>query len=103
MENAEIAVMGEKGQVVIPKEVRDELKLGPKSRFLVIGYKDTVVLKKLEMPDLKKEWEAIKKVVDERIKKYGELTEEEIAAEIHKYRRERRAVGRRLSSIQTSL
>ncbi|MDI6655815.1 MAG: AbrB/MazE/SpoVT family DNA-binding domain-containing protein [Candidatus Hydrothermarchaeota archaeon] len=87
MEDAEIAVMGEKGQVVIPKEVRDELKLGPKSKFLVIGYKDTVVLKKLETPNLKKEWEAIKRVVDERIRKYGELTEEEIAAEVHEYRK----------------
>lgn len=89
MEDAEIAVMGEKGQIVIPKEIRDELGLGPKSKFLVIGYKDAVVLKKLETPNLRKEWEAIKRVVDERIKKYGELTDKEIAAEVHGYRKEK--------------
>jgi AbrB family looped-hinge helix DNA binding protein len=83
----EITVMGEKGQVVIPKEVRDRLKLQPKTKFLVLGYNDTVILKKLELPDLRKEWEEIFKIMDK--KKLG-LTEEDVKKEIETYRREKR-------------
>lgn len=87
MEEAEITVLGEKGQIVIPKEIRDELKLEPKTKFLVIGYKDTIMLKKLETPDLKREWKLIKKIVEERNKRYGVLTEEDIKREVEAARR----------------
>lgn len=89
MAEAEITVMGKKGQVVIPKEVREQLNLKPKTKFLVLGHGDTVLLKKLKLPDLRKEWEELFRVIDKRIAKYGELTEEEIAREIKAYRKER--------------
>jgi len=86
----EITVMSEKGQVVIPKVIREHLHIKPKSKFLVMGYEDTIMLKKMQIPDLKSEWEEIKKIIDERNRKYGKLTEKDIQKEIEAYRKEKR-------------
>jgi len=37
-----------KGQVVIPRELRDEVKLNEGDKLIVYGDKDTIVLKKIE-------------------------------------------------------
>lgn len=87
MEEAEITVMGEKGQIVIPKDIREHLKLRPKTKFLVLSYDDMIMLKKLEMPDLKKDWEMIRQIVEERNKKHGRVTEKEIKKEIEEERK----------------
>lgn len=87
MEEAEITVMGEKGQIVIPKDIREHLKLRPKTKFLVLSYDNMIMLKKLEMPDLKNDWETIKRIVEERNKKYGRATEKEIEKEIEDERK----------------
>jgi AbrB family looped-hinge helix DNA binding protein len=67
--------MSEKGQVVIPQSIRKELGIKPKTKFPVYGRGDTVIMKKLELPDLKKEWEDIFKLRTKKswrrlIKKY---------------------------------
>lgn len=90
-EEAEVAVVSDKGQVVIPADVRNKLGLRPRSKLLVYTVKDTILLKKLELPDVRKEMEEIWKEVDKRIAKYGALGEEEIQEEIEKYRREKRS------------
>ena len=55
----EITTISEKGQVVIPQSIREELGIKPKNKFLVYGKGDTIIMKKLDLPDLKKEWDAI--------------------------------------------
>ncbi len=82
----EITVMGERGQVVIPKEVRMKLGLKPKTKLLVIRRGDVVVMKKLDLEHERRELESIFKRVEKRIEKYGEMTEEEIDQIIHDYR-----------------
>lgn len=37
-----------------------------KTKFLVYGIGDTVIMKKLELPDLKKEWENNFKLMDKK-------------------------------------
>jgi AbrB family looped-hinge helix DNA binding protein len=44
--------MTSKGQVVIPEEVRKRLGLKPGIRFIVVGKKDVVILKAIQLPDL---------------------------------------------------
>jgi len=61
----------------------------PKTKLLVYGEKDMVILKKPYLPSVREEWKRIRKIMDERIKKYGELTEEEIAAEVKAYRQKK--------------
>jgi len=81
-----ITVMGERGQVVIPKEVRIKLGLKPKTKLLVIRKGDVVVMKKIDLERERRELESIFMRVDKRIEKYGEMTEEEIDQTIHDYR-----------------
>jgi AbrB family looped-hinge helix DNA binding protein len=75
----EVTTISEKGQVVIPQSIRKELGIKPKTKFLVYGRGDTVIMKKLELPDLKKEWDDIFKMMD---KKRLNISEEEILKEI---------------------
>jgi len=82
----EVTVMGERGQVVIPKEVRMKLGLKPKTKLLVIRRGNVVLMRKLDLERERRELESIFKRVDRRIEKYGEMTEEEIDQIIHGYR-----------------
>lgn len=78
-EEPEVTTISEKGQVVIPQSIRRELGINPKNKFLVYGRGDTIIMKKLELPDLKKEWDDIFKMMD---KKELKMTEEEIQKEL---------------------
>ena len=44
--------MSSKGQVVIPEQIRTQLDLEAGSRFVVVGDKDVVILKRITMPSL---------------------------------------------------
>ena len=90
LEEPDITVVSEKGQVVIPAPLRNKLKLKPHSKLLVYGVKDMIVLKKLAMPDVKREMESLWKEVDSRIAKYGELGEKDIVREIENRRKRRK-------------
>ena len=78
-EEPEVTTISEKGQVVIPQSIRKELGIKPKNKFLVYGRGDTIIMKKLELPSLKKEWEDIFKMMD---KKELKISDEEIQKEI---------------------
>lgn len=85
-EKADITVVSEKGQVVIPQTIRKKLGIGPKTKLLIYGYQDAIIMKKLEVPNVTKELEAMYKRIDKKIAKYGELTNEEINEVIQDYR-----------------
>jgi AbrB family looped-hinge helix DNA binding protein len=83
----EVTTVSEKGQVVIPQSIRKEMGIKPKTKFLVFGRGDTVIMKRLELPDVKQEWEEIFRMMD---RKGMKLTEREVQAETEASRRERR-------------
>ncbi len=85
-EKADITVVSEKGQVVIPQTIRKKLGIGPKTKLLIYGYQDAVIMKKLEVPNVTKELEALYKRIDKKIEKHSELTNEEINEVIQDYR-----------------
>lgn len=86
----EVTTISEKGQVVIPQSLRKELGIKPRTKFLVFGRGDIVIMKRLELPDVEKEWEDIFRIMDEKKLK---LSEKEILEEVATSRRE----GRRRS------
>src|SRR4030043_1240749 len=45
--------MSSKGQVVIPKEIRDRLGLRSGTQFVVVGDRDVVILKAISAPSMK--------------------------------------------------
>jgi len=85
----EITTMSAKGQVVIPQSVREKLKLGPKTKLIVYGEGDTIIMRKVQLPDLKEEWERIRQIIEERNRKYHPLTEEDVKREVEAYGREK--------------
>jgi AbrB family looped-hinge helix DNA binding protein len=89
-EKADLTILSKKGQVVIPAKIRSRMGLKPKTKFLVYECDDSVILKKLKEPDLSKEIEAMYKMVDKRVAKYGELSNNEINEIIHKHRKMKR-------------
>jgi AbrB family looped-hinge helix DNA binding protein len=86
-EEPQVTTISEKGQVVIPQSIRKELKIKPRTKFLVFGKGDTVIMKKLELPDMKKEWNEIFKAMD---KKNLKISEEEIQEEVAEVRKRHR-------------
>lgn len=57
MTKFEVTTITSRGQVVIPQAIREDLRISPGNKFVVIGTGDTIILKKMEMPsmgDLKK-------------------------------------------------
>jgi len=53
MEGLATTKMSSKGQVVIPEEIRKRLGLKSGSQFVVVGDKDTVILKVISPPSMK--------------------------------------------------
>ena len=84
----DITTLGEKGQVVIPQRLREHLGMKPKMKFLVFGQGDVIVLKRLELPDVRREWASIFGAADA---KGRAPTEAEVADEVSAARRARRA------------
>lgn len=78
----EVTVMSVRGQVVIPKEVRKKLQLKSKDRFIVYGEEDTIIMKRLDLPELKETFERIKRIAKERNRRHGRLNQKDIDREV---------------------
>ena len=85
-EEPQVTTISQKGQVVIPQSIRKQMGIKAKNKFLVYGKGDTIIMKKLEIPDLKKEWDSIFKMMD---KKELKISDEEIEEEIRQSRKKR--------------
>lgn len=85
MTEMETAKMSERGQIIIPKEVREYIGAEENTIFTVMPLdRETIVMKKLDREKLVAEFQRIQ----ERVK--GKLTEEEVQEEIAQYRKEKR-------------
>ena len=83
--NMETAKMSERGQIIIPKEIREEIGASTNTIFAVSTLdKETIVMKKLDTNSLVEEFRRIRS----RTKK---LSPEEIEALIHEVRKEKRS------------
>jgi AbrB family looped-hinge helix DNA binding protein len=88
-EKPDVTVVSEKGQVVIPQSVREKLGIKPKTRLLVYGYQDAVIMKKMEIPDVTEELKTLYKRIQPRIAKYGELSEDDIEQIVRNHRKQK--------------
>jgi len=53
MEKIEVTSISSRGQVVIPRGIRERLHLYEGEKFVVLGEEDTIILKKLEVPSFR--------------------------------------------------
>jgi bifunctional DNA-binding transcriptional regulator/antitoxin component of YhaV-PrlF toxin-antitoxin module len=90
-EETAIAIVGTKGQIVIPQKLRRELKITAKTKLAIYRKDDKLVVAKLNAPSLGEELTDLFKEIDEKNREKRKPTEEEILEEIQKYRREKRA------------
>ncbi len=65
----ELVKMSEKGQLVVPQEIREQSKLSPGERFVAFPIQDGVLFKKIEMPKVKLDFESLSKDIESQFKK----------------------------------
>ncbi|MDD9953550.1 MAG: AbrB/MazE/SpoVT family DNA-binding domain-containing protein [Candidatus Woesearchaeota archaeon] len=66
----ELATMGERGQIVIPQAIREQLELKKGTRFVLFQENGVIMMKGLQLPD-KKEFAAMLRRGHERAKRLG--------------------------------
>ncbi len=76
MKQAEFTKLSSKGQIVIPQGIREDMGIKPGTPFAVIEQKDAILLKRIEMPKIKK-WVEVTKPFREAAKKSG-FTKEDL-------------------------
>ncbi len=89
-EGSDVAVVGTKGQIVIPQRFRKQLKITPKTKMVLYRKDDKLVLTKLNIPPLT-ELKELFKEIDQQNKGKEPPTEKEILEVIQAYRRTRPA------------
>ena len=72
----EIVKMSPKGQLVVPKDIREEAEFNPSDRFIAVQVEDGVMFKKISF-DVKEEYEKLSRKVQERFEEEG-LSREEV-------------------------
>jgi AbrB family looped-hinge helix DNA binding protein len=89
-EEADVIIVSDKGQVVIPQSIRQKLGIKRKTKLLVYGYKDGVVMKKIDTSNVEKDLKDLFSRVDAKRARYGELSDAEINRLVHLYRRQKK-------------
>lgn len=88
----ELTKITSKGQVVIPKEIRDSRQIKEGEKFLVYDTHDSIVLKRIKNAEKVKnmeEFDELFKSTWVTAKRHG-ITRKDVEAEIQAYRREKR-------------
>ena len=88
-EKSDIAIVGTKGQIVIPQRFRKDLAIIPNTKIIIYRKDDKLVLAKLNVPPLE-ELKELFAEIDQQNKEKKKPTEKEILEEIQAYRRENR-------------
>ncbi len=64
----ELVKMSPKGQLVVPKEIRLSEAFKPSDRFVAFGVKGGVLFKKIALPEVKADFEALSKEIAQQFK-----------------------------------
>lgn len=66
----EIVKMSPKGQLVVPKEIREQAGFKPSDRFIAMPVEDGVIFKKIDI-NVQEEYERLSQQVQERFERKG--------------------------------
>jgi len=73
----ELVKMSPKGQLVVPKGIRQLEKFKPSDRFAPFRVKGGVLFKRVKMPDIKAEFTSLAKEIEEKFKR-EKITEKDV-------------------------
>lgn len=59
MRETEITKLSSKGQIVIPRRIREALKLGEGTLFIVEGQDNAILLKRMQIPEIEHRYEEL--------------------------------------------
>jgi len=82
----EVVNLSSKGQLVIPKDMREEMGLSPKDKFVLVNDRDTIILKKIQEEEIKARMISLVKTFTREFKKAG-ITKEDLSREIKAVRK----------------
>lgn len=72
----EIVKMSPKGQLVVPKAIREQAGFEPSDRFIAMPVEDGVIFKKIDI-DVEAEYEQLSRQVQERFER-SDIDEDEV-------------------------
>ena len=64
----DLVKMSPKGQLVVPQEIRNKEHFKPTDRFVAVGIKGGVVFKRVNIPDVKIEFQSLSKEIAQQFK-----------------------------------
>ena len=64
----DLVKMSPKGQLVVPREIRVKENFRPSDRFVAFGVKGGVLFKRVNIPDVKVEFESLSKEIAKQFK-----------------------------------
>ena len=70
MTDTELVKMSSKGQLVVPEDIRDQEGFEPGDRFVPFAVKEGVLFKRIKIPDLRAEFAALSKEIQDKFKKH---------------------------------
>lgn len=78
MAQEELVKMSEKGQLVVPMRIREKEGFKSSDRFVAIEVKDGVLFKRVEIPEVKIEFESLSRDIQSHLKR-RKIKESDIA------------------------
>ena len=69
MTEIELVKMSPKGQLVVPKEIRELEKFKPSDRFVPFHVKGGILFKRVKMPNVKAEFTSLAKEIEKQFQK----------------------------------
>ena len=70
----ELVKMSPKGQLVVPQDIREKEGFTAGDRFVPFPVKNGILFKKVKIPDVKAEFEKVRKDIEKHLKERGEFT-----------------------------
>ena len=85
----ELVKMSPKGQLVVPRDIRIKERFQPSDRFVAFGVKGGVLFKRVNIPDVKVEFESLSREIAKQFKE-RKVKEKDVEEAIKWTRRKRR-------------
>lgn len=68
-DGTDLVKMSDKGQLVVPQDIRENLNLFPGERFIAFAVQDGVLFKKVDIPKVKLDFNSLAKEVEAQFKR----------------------------------